>query len=89
MNSEDMSSNSVTEFKIFLPMKSHVKLFTVSYNIFREGKEKKSFLMTLKPLQYTSHESLAHIHILLNQYRDKLDLLELLATIRGVGEKTF
>lgn len=66
MNSEDMSSNSVTEFKIFLPMKSHVKLFTVSYNIFREGKEKKSFLMTLKPLQYTSDEGLVHIHILLN-----------------------
>jgi len=63
---KDMSYNFVIEFKIFLPMKSHIKLFTISYNFFREGKRKKSFLMTLKPIQHTSPKSLVHILILLN-----------------------
>lgn len=42
--------------------------------------------MTLKPIWYTSHESLLHILILLNQYRDKLDLAEILATAQGQGK---
>lgn len=81
----EFSYNFVIEFKIFLPMRSHIKLSTVSYNLFREGKEKTPFLMTLKPIWYRSDESLVHLLILLDQHRDKLDLVEILATIR-VGE---
>lgn len=81
----EFNYNFVTEFKIFLPMKSHAKLFTVSHDLFREGKENKSFLMTLKPIRYRSDESLVHVRILLDQYGDKLDLVKILATI-GVEE---
>lgn len=35
-NYKHMSYNSVTEIKIFLSMKNHVKLFTLSSNLYRK-----------------------------------------------------
>lgn len=68
---KDISPSFVYEFNNFLPVEWHLKGFTVSYSLVREGRKKKWFLVTLKSILYRCDEILFPISILLNQQRQK------------------